>query len=101
MNDHAEKTIFVGYTHGGYKLFNPITKKVILSRDVTFAEDEAWNWDAYEQQHDSWKHATLGEKQEDVSTTVFSPTNEEVSSILAQENSTMPTLEELGRPRRQ
>ena len=38
LNDCAKKTIFVGYAHGGYKLFNPITKKVILSKDVTFAE---------------------------------------------------------------
>jgi len=33
-----DKTIFIGYKHGGYKLYNPMTKKVIVSRDVTFAE---------------------------------------------------------------
>ena len=42
LDDRGEKTIFVGYTHGGYKLFNPMKKKVIVSRDVIFAEDEAW-----------------------------------------------------------
>jgi len=30
----------------GYKLYNPMTKKVIVSRDVTFAEDEEWQWNA-------------------------------------------------------
>ena len=40
------KTIFIGYKHGGYKLYNPMTKKVIMSRDVTFAEDEEWQWNA-------------------------------------------------------
>jgi len=40
FDDKAEKTIFIGYKHGGYKLYNPMIKKVIISRDVTFAEDE-------------------------------------------------------------
>jgi len=40
LDDKAEKTIFIGYKHGGYKLYNLMTKKVIISRDVTFAEDE-------------------------------------------------------------
>ena len=40
LDDKAEKTIFIGYKHGGYKLYNSMTKKVIVSRDVTFAEDE-------------------------------------------------------------
>ena len=44
LDDRAQKTIFIGYKQGGYKLFNPVTKKVSVSRDVTFAEDEAWNW---------------------------------------------------------
>ena len=44
LDDRAVKTIFIGYKNGGYKLYNPMTKKVILSRDVTFAEHEAWKW---------------------------------------------------------
>ncbi|KAI9180068.1 hypothetical protein LWI28_000828 [Acer negundo] len=28
----------------GYWLYNPITKKVIFSRDVIFEENESWNW---------------------------------------------------------
>ncbi|KAK7264214.1 hypothetical protein RJT34_31819 [Clitoria ternatea] len=27
-----------------YKLYNPETQKVIISRDITFDEDEAWDW---------------------------------------------------------
>jgi len=42
LDDKAVKTIFIGYKHGEYKLYNPMTKKVIVSRDVTFAEDEEW-----------------------------------------------------------
>ena len=29
----------------GYKLFNPITKKVIVSRDVIFEEEKKWDRD--------------------------------------------------------
>ena len=43
LDDQAEKTIFIGYKRGGYKLFNPVSKKVIVSRDVTFAKETAWN----------------------------------------------------------
>jgi len=42
LNDKSEKCIFIGYNDRrmGYKLFNPITKKVIMSRDVIFEEDK-------------------------------------------------------------
>jgi len=46
LNDKSEKYIFVGYgdRRMGYKLYNPITKKVIMSRDVIFEEDKSWQW---------------------------------------------------------
>lgn len=28
-----------------YKLFDPITNKVIVSKDVVFEEDKSWHWD--------------------------------------------------------
>jgi len=42
LNDKSEKYIFIGYNDRrmGYKLFNPIIKKVIMSRDVIFEEDK-------------------------------------------------------------
>ena len=40
LDDKVMKTIFIGYKHGRYKLYNPMKKKVIVSHDVTFAEDE-------------------------------------------------------------
>jgi len=44
LDDKSEKCIFVGYCDKrmGYKLYNPITKKVIMSRDVIFKEDKTW-----------------------------------------------------------
>ena len=46
LDDKAEKCIFIGYSHEtkGYKLFNPNTGKVIVSRDVTFDEHGVWDW---------------------------------------------------------
>lgn len=46
LDDKGEKCIFLGYSDRtkGYKLFNPTTNVVIISRDVTFSEDECWDW---------------------------------------------------------
>ena len=45
LYNKGEKCIFVGYSEESkaYKLYNPTTKKVIISRDVQFVEDEAWD----------------------------------------------------------
>eukprot|EP00253_Pinus_taeda_P015476 PITA_15476 len=43
--DKSEKCIFTGYSEQSkdYKLYNPVTKKTIISIDVVFKEQEAWN----------------------------------------------------------
>ena len=34
-----------------YRLYDPISKRVVISRDVVFEEDKQWDWDAsYEEQ---------------------------------------------------
>ena len=40
LDNKAEKCIFIGYKDGmkGYKIWNPITKKTVYSRDVEFRE---------------------------------------------------------------
>ncbi|KAI3509130.1 hypothetical protein L1887_24156 [Cichorium endivia] len=45
LDDKSEKTILVGYSGNskGYKLYNPATKKIIISRDVIFDENKIWN----------------------------------------------------------
>ena len=45
LDDKSEKCIFVGYDEQSkaYRLFNPITKKIIVRRDVVFKEDESSN----------------------------------------------------------
>ena len=38
LDNKGEKCIFIGYKDGmkGYKLWNPITKKIVYSRDIVF-----------------------------------------------------------------
>ena len=46
IDDKNKKCIFIGYSDGtkGYKLYNPETRKLIMSRDVQFLENEIWTW---------------------------------------------------------
>ncbi|KAM2530058.1 hypothetical protein PS1_027963 [Malus domestica] len=41
------KGVFVGYAtcENGYKVFYPISKKLVLSRDIVFDEEASWNWE--------------------------------------------------------
>ena len=45
LDDKSEKCIFIVYSEQSkaYKLYNPITKKTIISIDVMFKEQESWN----------------------------------------------------------
>jgi hypothetical protein len=54
LDDRSEKCIFTGYseTSKAYRIYNPITKKLILSRDVQFLENKLWN-DSENQHMDS------------------------------------------------
>jgi hypothetical protein len=54
LDDKSEKCIFTGYseTSKAYRLYNPISKKLILSRDIRFMENQFWN-DSENQQMDS------------------------------------------------
>ncbi|GAB2278278.1 hypothetical protein Dimus_039278 [Dionaea muscipula] len=62
LDDRAEKTILIGYSNRGYKLYNPLTKKILVSRDVKFAEEESWNWGV--EAKDTQKMVTLEEEYE-------------------------------------
>lgn len=51
LDDKGEKCIFIGYsdTSKAYKLYNPETKKIVISRDVIFDEYGVWDWSAKEE----------------------------------------------------
>ncbi|XP_073113532.1 uncharacterized protein [Elaeis guineensis] len=47
LDDKNEKCIFIGYSTSvtkGYRLYNLVMEKVIVSEDVTFDEIGEWNW---------------------------------------------------------
>lgn len=47
LERRATPGIFVGYssTNKGYRVYDPSTKKILVSRDVRFDEGRAWSWD--------------------------------------------------------
>ncbi|GJT12880.1 retrovirus-related pol polyprotein from transposon TNT 1-94 [Tanacetum coccineum] len=46
LDDRSQKHVFVGYDKQlkGYKLYNLVTRKVVVSRDVEFEEEGSWDW---------------------------------------------------------
>ena len=46
LDDKSEAFIFIGYDSNskGYKLYNPNTKKIVISRDVEFDEEGEWDF---------------------------------------------------------
>ncbi|KAI5348811.1 hypothetical protein L3X38_001698 [Prunus dulcis] len=46
LDAKSTKGIFVGYAicEKGYRVYDPATKKILLSRDVVFDENAAWDW---------------------------------------------------------
>ncbi|CAJ2628037.1 unnamed protein product [Trifolium pratense] len=46
LEDKSEIMILIGYhPTGAYKLYNPVTQKVHISRDVIVNEEEKWKWE--------------------------------------------------------
>ena len=46
LNDKGVKCIFLGVSDHSksYKLYDPIIKKIVISRDVIFDEEKTWMW---------------------------------------------------------
>lgn len=46
LDDRSHRCILLGVSDEskGYRLYNPVTKKITVSRDVIFEEDAKWNW---------------------------------------------------------
>jgi len=52
LEDQSKKYVFIRYDENtkAYRLFNPITKKVIMSRDVQVDEESEWKWNNSEKE---------------------------------------------------
>ncbi|BBG96481.1 transposable element gene [Prunus dulcis] len=57
LDAKSVKGVFVGYAvcEKGYRVFDPFTKKLVLSRDVVFDESMTWNWKAQTDTQDQSK----------------------------------------------
>lgn len=53
--DKSQKCIFVSYSERSkaYKLFNPLTNKIIVSKHVKFNEEATWDWTEKEKKKNS------------------------------------------------
>nr|GEU47210.1 zinc finger, CCHC-type [Tanacetum cinerariifolium] len=49
LDDRSRELVYLGTEPGSkaYRLFNPVSKDMIVSKDVKFKEDEGWDWKGY------------------------------------------------------
>ncbi|KAM1470398.1 hypothetical protein ACFX11_041122 [Malus domestica] len=93
LDAKSVKGVFVGYAtcEKGYRVFDPCTKKLILSRDVVFDETITWNWKKHSENSVAVTHIQnsheLGEIQDSASSSYTSSHTEE------QESSTHESVE--------
>ncbi|GKV38975.1 hypothetical protein SLEP1_g46821 [Rubroshorea leprosula] len=62
LDEKVEIGIFIGYATQaeGYKVYDPISKKVNVHKDVAFDESAHWNWDAGKIEKGSNKQCEVG-----------------------------------------
>jgi transposase InsO family protein len=79
LSDRSIKTVFIGYEEGtkGYRLLDPVTKALYVSRDVVFEEDQAWAWSGDSDQNQP-EHFTV-----EYPVSVPEPTTETVEPVVA------------------
>ena len=86
LDNKGEKCIFVGYNDESkaYKLYNPSTKKVIISKDVYFIEEEAG--DGSLEKANNVKACIPHEDREELTATINSSTMTPSTPIQAQQS---------------
>ena len=68
FDDKGEKLILVGYhPTGAYKALDPVSGKVVISRDLKFDETQSWNWELRRTQQTTMQFDDVSEEQVAVS----------------------------------
>ncbi|KAL0844254.1 hypothetical protein Bca101_017500 [Brassica carinata] len=67
LDDKSAVCVLLGFSEEskGYRLYNPETKKIIVSKDVVFEETKGWNWEETQDQSDvelTWSSDDLWEE---------------------------------------
>jgi hypothetical protein len=49
LDDRSTNMVMIGYESGSkaYQVFDPVTNRVHVTRDMVFEEDAAWDWSAF------------------------------------------------------
>ena len=55
LDDKSRRCVFLGVSDESkaYRLYDPVTKKIIVSRDVIFEEEKGWEWDRTHEEHEN------------------------------------------------
>ncbi|GJY96075.1 zinc finger, CCHC-type containing protein [Tanacetum coccineum] len=67
LDDRSIKMVYLGNEQGSkaYRLFDPTTQRVCVSRDVKFKENETWDWKDYIGEHTNdepeWTNFNIGD----------------------------------------
>ena len=69
LDEKGVKCIFIGYSSESkaYRLYDPIKKKIIISRDVEFLENQSWDDSVDESSSTSSKVPTIEKEEDDIS----------------------------------
>ncbi|CAL2227983.1 unnamed protein product [Prunus armeniaca] len=86
----SQRCVFLGYgsCEKGYRLYNLVTGKVIISRDVVFNEDASWDWNAQQECSVSVPLTEMvSEKEEEINDTTVMQAESSVANDVLLEDS--------------
>ncbi|CAL8083743.1 unnamed protein product [Prunus armeniaca] len=86
----SKRCVFLGYAscEKGYRLYNLVTGKVIISRDVVFNEDASWDWNAQQECSVSVPLTEMvSEKEEEINDTTVMQAESSVANDVLLEDS--------------
>jgi hypothetical protein len=55
LDDRSTSGVFLGYEPGtkGYRVYDPVNDRLLVTRDVVFNEKKAWNWEGCDSRQSS------------------------------------------------
>lgn len=95
LEDRSVKGVLLGYEEGSkaYRLYDPIRKKVMISRDVVFEEDKSWPWQSEKKEEEMENSDIFTVKLKDVGGATTILEEGDVSSKSTAQNSPSSTSE--------
>ncbi|KAK3024038.1 hypothetical protein RJ639_044140 [Escallonia herrerae] len=77
LDDKSEKYVFIGNDSRSkvYKHYNPSNGKIIISRDVTFDKESAWEWNSPQENYNTFLFLNREEQEDEDMEKVISPSS--------------------------